>query len=250
MPGRVRRAWLPRPGRLRGRGRVRAVGARAPGLARRIMPRRRRASSPWPWAISVTVVPSPYQTTPRWSTEYSNGATWSGRTVISARPAGSASPSDSAGPWVICVESSSWSRSPTCSASPWKTTSKSPPNRPITGLMSPTACAVMSLATAWLTLTVTSWYPGTATGLEWIHALSGVPVERPFASAQNEHVGDGLGAGLAGERRGRQAHCADELGLSREVGAHGLGAFVERVSAGQQHGDAAGRSASTERSMK
>ena len=65
-------------------------------------------------------------------------------------------------------------------------------------------------------------------------------VERLFASAQNEHVGDGLGAGLAGERRGRQAHCADELGLSREVGAHGLGAFVERVSAGQQHGDAAG----------
>ena len=70
--------------------------------------------------------------------------------------------------------------------------------------------------------------------------LVGRAVERPFASAQNEHVGDGLGAGLAGERRGRQAHCADELGLSREVGAHGLGAFVERVSAGQQHGDAAG----------
>ena len=70
--------------------------------------------------------------------------------------------------------------------------------------------------------------------------LVGRAVERLFASAQNEHVGDGLGAGLAGERRGRQAHCADELGLSREVGAHGLGAFVERVSAGQQHGDAAG----------
>ncbi len=56
---------------------------------RRMMPRRRRASSPWPWAISVTVVPSPYQTTSRWSTEYSNGATWSGRNVTSARLAGS-----------------------------------------------------------------------------------------------------------------------------------------------------------------
>ena len=70
--------------------------------------------------------------------------------------------------------------------------------------------------------------------------LVGRMVERPFASAQHEHVGDGLGAGLAGERRGRQTHHADELGFSREVGAHGLGAFVERVSAGQQHRDAAG----------
>ena len=70
--------------------------------------------------------------------------------------------------------------------------------------------------------------------------LVGRAVERPFALAQHEHVGDGLGAGLAGERRGRQTHHADELGLPREVGAHGLGAFVERVPAGQQHRDAAG----------
>ena len=70
--------------------------------------------------------------------------------------------------------------------------------------------------------------------------LVGRAVERPFALAQHEHVGDGLGAGLACERRGRQAHHADELGLPREVGAHGLGAFVERVPAGQQHRDAAG----------
>ena len=42
------------------------------------------------------------------------------------------------------------------------------------------------------------------------------------------------------ERRGRQTHHADELGFPREVGAHGLGAFVERVPAGQQHRDAAG----------
>ena len=122
------------------------------------MPRSRRASSPWPWAASVTVAPSPYQTTPRWSTEYSNGVTWSGRTMTSARSAGSISPSCNGGlPWVICMESSVRSRSPIRSVSPWKTTSKSPPNRPITGLMSPTACVGMSLATAWLTLTVTSW---------------------------------------------------------------------------------------------
>ena len=70
--------------------------------------------------------------------------------------------------------------------------------------------------------------------------LVGRAVERPFASAQHKHVGDGLGAGLAGERRGRQTHHADELGFPREVGAHGLGAFVERVPAGQQHRDAAG----------
>lgn len=70
--------------------------------------------------------------------------------------------------------------------------------------------------------------------------LVGRAVERPFASAQHKHVGDGLGAGLTGERRGRQTHHADELGLPRDVGAHGLGTFVERVPAGQQHCDAAG----------
>ena len=97
---------------------------------RRIMPRRRRASSPWPWAISVTVVPSPYQTTPRWSTEYSNGATLV-RPDRDLRPSGRFRLAQRQRRAVGDLwESSSWSRSPTCSASPWKTTSKSPPNRP------------------------------------------------------------------------------------------------------------------------
>ena len=92
-------------------------------------------------------------------------------------------------------------------------------------------------------LTVTSWHPGTAIGVEWIHASSGVRSSVRSRLRRTSNVGDGLGAGLAGERRGRQAHHADELGFSREVGAHGLGAFVERVPAGQQHGDAAGAAA-------
>ena len=172
------------------------------------------------------------------------------RTVISARPAGSASPSDSAGPWVICVESSSWSRSPTCSASPWKTTSKSPPNRPITGLMSPTACAVMSLATAWLTLTVTSWYPGTATGLEWIHASSGVRSSvRSRLRRTSTSVTASVPAWRANVEDGRRTAPTSSAFLARSARmvSERLSSVYLLVSS---MATPPGRSASTERSMK
>ena len=64
--------------------------------------------------------------------------------------------------------------------------------------------------------------------------------QRLVAFAQNEDVGDHLGAGLAAERLPGQTACGYEFGLAGQFAAHACRVLVERVPAGE-HGDEASR---------
>lgn len=108
----------------------------------------------------------------------------------------------------------------------------------------------MSSATAWLTLTVTSWYPGTAIGAEWIHASSGVRSSvRSRLRSTSTSVTASVPAWRANVEDGRRTTPTSSAFLARSARmvSERLSSVYLLVSS---IATPPGRSASTERSTK